>query len=353
MATQPTGYGVKNLGAATADELVASLYNSVGRRGFGEGENQIDRAGYDYWVNQLNTGALDRSNFATAFMNADAQNNPTVVAPQENLGLGGGPKKSAGFNPFRQFGDADPTSALQRMLSGEVNTAALDPVVDAAARRLYEQYSEQVLPGIRSGAVNAGQYGSSRQGVAEGLAARGLGYAVGDMSANMYNNAFNQAQQLMGSAANNLAGLGVQYDLGLRNNDLGFGQLDLAINNSNVANQLAGANLGLNAYNAMMGSNNIGLQAGQNMYNTPFNYYNQFANTANSFGSGYPTTSGSANYQGSPLLGALGGARLGSRWFGGGGGGGYTGGYSNGYTSGTDAMGNLTGTGTWNSLQPY
>lgn len=374
-------------------------------------------------------------------------------------------------DPFGSMGGANPMGALGQMLSGQVNTAALDPVMATASRRLGEQFNEQVMPGIRGGAQAAGQYGSSRQGIAEGLAARGLGYAMGDMSANMYNNAFNQAQQNMAGAANNLAGLGfnnanqdasrmaqamqanqgynlglrqndatfanlanqraianqgnslgfaglanqsaisgqnadvsryatdvgartatrgqdvnkeiaqlqnklgyaglsnqsniasmnnattqygmgLNYDLGLRQNDLGFGQLGLAINNSNVNNQIAGANLGLTAYNTLMNGNNIGLNAANNMYNQPLNYYTQFSNVANSLGGQGGVTNQTTSGGGSnPLMGIAGAATALQPVYNQ-----YAGGRSDGYgysyqQGGTG--GAPTATGSANFLAPY
>ena len=90
---------------------------------------------------------------------------------------------------FGSMGMANPTNSISQMLSGQANTDTLDPVVAAALRRMGESYGEQVMPSIRSGAIAAGQYGGSRQGVAEGLASKGLAYSMGDTAANMYNNA--------------------------------------------------------------------------------------------------------------------------------------------------------------------
>jgi hypothetical protein len=68
---------------------------------------------------------------------------------------------------------------------------------------------------------------------------------------------------------------------------------------------------------------NLGL--GTQIQNTPLNYYQGFANTANGIGQGYGTTTGTTSAQGSPLMGALGGWQLGGQIgknFGGWGGGG-------------------------------
>ena len=57
--------------------------------------------------------------------------------------------------------------------------------VDAALRPIEQRYSEQVMPGIRSNVRMTGgsDYGSTRQGIAEGIATRGYLDTVGDVTA--------------------------------------------------------------------------------------------------------------------------------------------------------------------------
>lgn len=55
--------------------------------------------------------------------------------------------------------------------------------IDASVRPIGQQLTEQVLPNIRSGSVSNGTFGSSRQGIAEGLASGRASQAVGDTAA--------------------------------------------------------------------------------------------------------------------------------------------------------------------------
>jgi hypothetical protein len=112
-------------------------------------------------------------------------------------------------NAFASLGGANPMDAISQMLTGNVNTSTLDPVINDAARRISENFTEQALPALRQGAIMSGQYGGTRQGIAEGIASRGLAYSIGDMAANLYNQAFQQAQQQRYGTANNMAELGV------------------------------------------------------------------------------------------------------------------------------------------------
>jgi hypothetical protein len=145
---------------------------------------------------------------------------------------------------FASLGEANPTGAIQQMLTGRADTSTIDPVVQSAFRRLGEGFNEQVLPGIRGNAIASGQYGGSRQGIAEGLASRGLLYSMGDVANNMYNQAYQQAQQNMYGTANNMAGLGI-------NNSQSNANRDLSAQTSNASNQLAAQ-----TFNATLGLQN-------------------------------------------------------------------------------------------------
>lgn len=184
----------------------------------------------------------------------------------------------------------------------------LSQMGDVMAGQMTNNFRTQVAPQIASGAMAAGGFGGSRQGVIEA-------------------NAMNDLNGQIGGALTNLYGQGYQsdrnYDLGLRANDLGFAGLDAQINQNNFNNNMAGANFGLGVWNQGMQNNQTGITAGTNIQNTPQNYWSQFANQYNGIGQGYGSTTGSSSQQGNPFMGALGGAQLGSRvgqmWGGGGG----------------------------------
>lgn len=76
------------------------------------------------------------------------------------------------------------------------NNPYLANTVNAAMGRIQNKYTDPngVLANIRGGAEAAGQYGGSRQGVAEGIAAREYSQALGDTAAQMYSDAYNKGQ---------------------------------------------------------------------------------------------------------------------------------------------------------------
>ena len=115
-------------------------------------------------------------------------------------GLGAGlPGATQGMNQLLAAGDVE-------------NNPYFQQAMQSAIRPVTEQFTEQVMPGIRQGAIGAGQMGGSRQGIAEGIAARGYLDTVGDITANMGSQAYGQGLQAVqagGALGGQLAGLGL------------------------------------------------------------------------------------------------------------------------------------------------
>lgn len=61
----------------------------------------------------------------------------------------------------------------------------LQGAVDAAVRPINEQLTRTALPAIRGEAVSTGNFGSSRQGIAEGMAVQGAQQAAGDTASKL------------------------------------------------------------------------------------------------------------------------------------------------------------------------
>lgn len=76
------------------------------------------------------------------------------------------------------------------------NNPYLAKAVQGAIRPITESYTDTggVMSQIRDGGVAAGQFGSSRQGIAEGIAAGRYADAVGDVSSKMYAGAYDKGQ---------------------------------------------------------------------------------------------------------------------------------------------------------------
>lgn len=100
---------------------------------------------------------------------------------------------------------------------------------DAANRQTIGTLVNDVLPNIRGSAVSAGQFGGSRQGIAEGQAVSGAAQAIADTTARHYFGQYNQNVQNAIAAAS-------QTPATLLLPQQAIGQ---AINDRNAANQQA------------------------------------------------------------------------------------------------------------------
>ena len=273
-------------------------------------------------------GVQGANSYSTRPLQVDAQGNPigggqgqSGVALSFNQGVSGNNGVSNPTPGWNQLGGAGGgggggvsgswSSGGGSMSSNFAMNPYLQQMGDMMAGTMTNNWQRQVQPHIASGAMAAGGYGGSRQGVVEANSANDLNNGIGSALASLYGNGYNT---------------GLQYDLGLKNNQLGYANLDLGyanldrnISNDNNNWQLQGANFGLGVYDRLQQGNQIGVNAGTNMQNTPQNYWNNFSNGANSIGQGYGTSTGTQNMPGSPVMGALGGAQLGSQvanWWG-------------------------------------
>jgi hypothetical protein len=109
----------------------------------------------------------------------------------------------AGFDPSQMAGQegalqsAGTQEGLARTGAGTtldwLNPNALDITkqpglqgnIDAATRPITQALTEQALPAIRDSAERSGNFGSSRQGIAEGLASGRASQAIGDATSNI------------------------------------------------------------------------------------------------------------------------------------------------------------------------
>lgn len=234
-----------------------SNFQPLDMSGFNAAGNDLLGAGY-----QVARGAYD-----TNYKPVDGINIPQTNLVQARAGQG----------------SLDPTRAMQRMLSGRPDNPYLDQQASAITNQLTRNLNENVMPGVRSEALASGQYGGSRQGIAEGLAASRLNQDLAPALTGLYGGAFENAQNRMfgtasqlndqayQNAANNAAmsmqGQQFNANLGLQNNQQQMGQntqnLDNRMKSINIANGgiglLTGANQAM-AGNSMLQDNNFSQQ---------------------------------------------------------------------------------------------
>ena len=94
--------------------------------------------------------------------------------------------------------------ANQNIASGGMMDVNSNPYLadyaQAAAAPITQNLLEQTLPLVRNSAIGAGQYGGSRQDLAEGLSIGRAADAIGNLTSNIYSNAYGQNLNAMQNA---------------------------------------------------------------------------------------------------------------------------------------------------------
>jgi len=112
---------------------------------------------------------------------------PSQVAGQE------GALASAGTQTDLARGGAATTAGWLSPQALDVNNnPTIQGSINRATRPIMEQLTEVALPAIRDSAERTGNFGSSRQGIAEGLASGRASSAVGDATSRIVSDAYNQ-----------------------------------------------------------------------------------------------------------------------------------------------------------------
>jgi hypothetical protein len=251
---------------------------------YGVGADQVDKAmGYDAgtsqkWIQQQGLS-----------MPGQPQQPPTMP------GAGGPPPsmpQQPPPNPYMPNSSPTQTPGNQQRLPGQQNPYTQQMGQDIT-RQVTNNLQRNILPGIGRGAVAAGGYGGSRQGIAEGLAIGETNNNLAGQLANLYGNQFNTDRNY-----------GLQSDA-----------LDLNVYNANQNWMNQGQQNQIGLIDKMMGWNQQGINNATQVQNTPLNYYSQFANLGNQFGG--LGGSNSTNMPGNQMLGGLAGAQLFAQLFGG------------------------------------
>lgn len=118
--------------------------------------------------------------------------------------------------PGNRFQNRGVSGLNQLETFSQFNNPYLQQNIGNLGQNLGRQFREQVLPGIGSNAQLAGQRGSSRQGIAEGLAADAMLQQFQQGATALQSDAY--AQQI--GAAGQLAGIGTQGALGYAGQEL-------------------------------------------------------------------------------------------------------------------------------------
>lgn len=228
---------------------------------------------------------------------AGASYSPTMLgnataysASKANLGLG-----------LQSLGSSDPSQANAQLLSGKVNNPYLDAQADNITKRLNRNLQENILPGIGQGATMAGQYGGSRQGIAQGKAIGDTNDNLANALTNMYSGANEAAQGRMAGAAGSLSGIGASIESQNASAQNQAGQFNAGSNNQfsmanqGAANQAGQYNAGLTMQNSQFNAAQANAMAGMNQ--NAANQASQFGAAAQNQVNQYNTGLSSQNNQ--------------------------------------------------------
>lgn len=118
--------------------------------------------------------------------------NPTQLAAQQQA-LGA----AADQTQLGQQGAGFSSDLFSGMYLDPNTNPALQGTIDAATRPIFEGLSQQIMPQIRGEARSTGNFGSSKQGIAEGLAAQGALRSAGDVASGISYQGYQQGLNAM------------------------------------------------------------------------------------------------------------------------------------------------------------
>lgn len=140
---------------------------------------------------------------------------------------------------FAAAAGEDPTQANIAAATAYANNPATDGMIDAASRDVTRNLYENEIPGINRAGTSSGNVNSSRAGVAQGIAERGAGDRIGDISSSIRGDAYNRGLGLAEqSRGTNLSAMG--QTAGLYGQQMGMG-LDALQAGNTMAQQNNGA----------------------------------------------------------------------------------------------------------------
>ena len=206
--------------------------------------------------------------------NISTYTDPAQTMAESAMGFGaavGQPLSQTGYSQLTPF----QSDQYQKLLSGEVDTAHLTPVIEAMGRDVQGQL-DPILASLRQGTISNQPGGGTRGDLAAGTATAGLMQGFQDQAARMYADAYKGAQDRRLAAAQ--LGIGQQQfgmGHGLQGGQLGLGAGGLSQQAAQQAGQLglgagrlstdaarAGGELGLGAGNLATKSAQMGGQLG-------------------------------------------------------------------------------------------
>ena len=153
-------------------------------------------------IGSLLSGAQDQFDRGFFDPSVFGQSGVAGFTPQQLQALQQQQENAQSFSQFTPQASA----GIQQLLSGQVNPI-YEQQAQGQADFLQRNFERNVLPSIGQGFQSAGQYGGSRQGIAEGIAASDLNQQVANSTNQFFAQGAQQAQQGQQFALSNLGSL--------------------------------------------------------------------------------------------------------------------------------------------------
>lgn len=165
---------------STVGNLLGGSGSSGGTSLYGPQAGQLNNL-YGYAGNLFNQYQSNPQSLIAGFTQ------PQIQGQQAALDAAAGPLSGLVGQGNQAIGQALNADPSQSPYFASALQASYNPFI--------RNFMTNVLPGIRSQAVGVGRVGSGREGIAQGLASQGLLQKLGDITAQMGNNAYNTGVQ--------------------------------------------------------------------------------------------------------------------------------------------------------------
>lgn len=259
--------------------------------GFDEAKKMYQTGGPPvYYPGQTVAGM---NNFQTGAINNLGNYNPNAVGAYTNVGnqfMGGA---AGAVNTLGNIAGMQQGPQANMMSMGQLNQyqPMINQMVDAATQQGMRTYNEQFMPNLNANAAASGNMGSSRAGIAQGIAQRGIAEQATQVGANAMNNLFNQGNQ-MNIANANLGQNFLNTQMNAATNMGKFAGAGADMINSADMSQLGGYTTNLDAGQYQQDQDQTQINADIERYNYNQNADNQWLQNYLSMVSGNYGTSG-------------------------------------------------------------
>lgn len=269
--------------------------------GFDQAKQFYNQGAPGYFPGQtvagLNQGQIDALNALQGFT-------PGSAANMSNLGnqfMGGA---GTAMNTATNIANgAAPQANMMTMDQLNQYQPMINQMVDASTRQGMRTYNEQFAPQLNAAAAGSGNLNSSRAGIAQGVAQRGIAENAQNVGANAMNNLFNQGNSMNMANANLQLNSNAQQ-LNAANILGGMAQTGAGLQAQADSLREAGLQTNLNAGTAFQDMDQANINADMDRFNYEQNAdMNWLANYINMVNGNYGTTQTQTQNTKDPSLG--------------------------------------------------